>query len=70
MIEIGYKVKEERKSKYYELNVLSGWFYLSEYSGDLNSKHLNREPRHRGLGGKYLLSIYLDEEGRGFESRR
>ena len=26
-------------------------------------------PRHRGLGGKYSQSIYLDEEGRGFESR-
>ena len=25
--------------------------------------------RHRGLGGKYLR-IYLEEEGRGFESRR
>ena len=28
------------------------------------------QPRHRGLGGKYLLSIYLDEEGLGFEPRR
>ena len=27
-------------------------------------------PRHRGLGGKYSQSVYLDEEGRGFESRR
>ena len=29
-----------------------------------------KKPRHRGLGGKYLLSIYLDEEGRGFKPRR
>ena len=35
-------------------------------------KFFDNWPRHRGLGGKYslIMSIYLDEEGRRFESRR
>ena len=33
-------------------------------------KKLSLPPRHRGLGGKYSLSIYLDEEGLGFKPRR